>query len=264
MLPKIEYVYRGHITSYEEAEILQEGIVPTSIDNLMLHLPAYNGKGVVREDKGDITTTINAKDSWQINCTLSHIPGLLRPIDKTLGVSTHFPKNGKVDFTLNKLVSERRMNAILREIEKVTKVDSFILLNADLPRNSSDGYRMPKSWLWDIYDEVARRIDPFFNTDDLYNYNVKSCIRAADGRIEYMKNGEGHLLDLDGYPCDPERDSTLVIDAYIKRVERVIQEMYDDGIIYLSYASDTFDKITERLYKPKSPLFPSAVELYYN
>lgn len=243
------------------------GLTPTSYNNLNMNLPAYNYLPSKKPDTGLFETSVAVGDSWRTNCLLSNLPSHLRLIDKTLTTSSHFPVAGNVHLTPLQPVSLQRAEAIRSAIENASDAERYLLFDANLPRSSAEGYRMPKAWLWDIYDYIGLQLDRDAVTDDPDTYNPKSCIYIGNGKITYGKNGEGLAYDTDGSLVDLETSSTKVTDEFTRALNALLQDAYNQGICRGSEPPSThprFTQIGEDLWRPSEPLYPSAVELYYN
>ena len=83
-------------------------------------------------------------------------------------------------------------------------------------------------------------------------------------------NSLGHFVDTEGNSYTPEEMtlvSTKVTDQYNKRVRDLLQDMYDEGVVFFPNGppeSPVFSRVNERLWKPRDTLYPSAVEQLYN
>jgi hypothetical protein len=240
-------------------------------DDLSIRMPIFNPDTLSkRNDVGDIVTDVDATDSWRINVVLSHLPSLLRTIDKTLSITSHFPQSDKMALTLSHLVSSNRFEAVQQRVHLAELEKTYLLFDANLPRSSADGHPMPKTWLWDVYDELAYRLDEKCNTDDIEVGSEETCIYASNGRITYGPNSLSVFVDVEGKSYTPDEFtliSTIVTDNYVKRVRLLLQQMYDEGVVCFpqDYAvPPMFSRVTERLWKPTNALYPSAVEQLYN
>lgn len=267
--PTYTWPIRNRVRTADASEFVDTlsyaGPPPTSLSNLLMGVPAYTDPGEPRDDRGVLQTEVDTSDSWGVNCLLSQLPSYFRRIDKRLGVSSHFPASGMLELTPTIPVSANRLQA-MRELVDLASVDRrYLLFDANLPRYSGDGHRYPKSWLWDVYDEIAMRLDAKASGDEEDTYHGESCIQVSDGRIYYGKNDVGEAYDLHHNLVDLSFVSTDVTDEYITRVRELLQQAYDEGWCHFSSSVPvTFVPISSRLHAPREPMYPSAVELYYN
>lgn len=245
---------------------IKGGLTPTSYNNLNMGLPAYNYLPSKVPDRGLFTTSVSVSDSWAVNCLLSQLPSVLRPIDKTLALSSHFPVTGNMELTPTQPLSANRRDAVAEAIEMASENERYLLFDANLPRLSTEGYRMPKTWLWDIYDYIGLQLDPSSVTDDPDAYNPDSCIYIGNGKITYGPNGKGLAYDTEGNLVDLTSSSTKVTDDYTKALNTLLQAAYDRGVCRAIPPSSSylFVSIGEDLWVPREPIYPSAVEVYYN
>lgn len=265
--PIINRVSRSDMTEHiMEGAAVAQGPPQTRLNNLLLGVPVYTSSGKRRLDSGLISTTVDVDDSWGINCLLSQLPHFLRLIDKRLGVSSHFPPRGTMQLTpiSPQPISNNRLEAIMRAVVSASGDRRYLLFDADHPRHSSDGHRLPKSWLWDVYDEIGRRLAGRAVGDDYDTRAPTSCVQVSSGRIFYGYNDNMESFDIRGNPVNLDLTSTDVTDEYVERIRVLLQQAYDEGWCHFESPPPNFEPMSEYLWRTIEPMYPSAVELYYN
>jgi hypothetical protein len=276
-IPLTQYHYPLGLDLDRKKLILDEWVEVVKRDNslpvndLYLGLIRFDPSTLTKEDDvGLIHTTIEATDVWRVNSLLSHMPSYLRTLDKRMGVSSHFPQTGLLDLSPTTPTTRTQLAEIERRVSMAAQEGTYLLLDSNLPRSSREGYCMPKGWLWDIYDEVARRLDPNYNSEDADRYNEDTCIYCSNGKITYGKNGRGIYIDLNGNEYDDtqvQEVATKITDEYALRTNILLQQLYEEGIVHLISPVGTameMVRVNERLWKPLHPVYPSAVQLLYH
>ena len=246
------------------------------VDDLFLGMTRFNPETLVKvDDVGQIHTTIDATDTWRVNCVLSHIPSHIRSVDKRMGVVSHFPQTGKLDLSFTLEVSDTRLAYLESRIEPALREETYLLLDCNLPYTSRDGHCLPKCWMWDVYGEVAKRLDPDHNTSDSSLYNPKTCIYCNDGKIVYGISGEGVYLGLDGTQYtrdDIQIYSTQLLDTYVTRTIDIVNQLYSEGYVHLLpedvHLAQSLNLVpaSQWLWRKEGDVvvYPSPVEIVYN
>lgn len=228
-----------------------------SENNVLMHIPPFTPSKRVRDDRGEIATDVKLTERWRMHCLLSQLERYTREVDRRIGFIPHYPLNGTLELTPTVPVSENRLRRLLQAINAAQQDKRYLLLDCRVPRHSSCGRQYPHTWLWDVYDTVARLIEPDVTTDD----------PERKVRDEGLVASDGYLF----YNAPPVIDQEEDIDDLVARVSQyqslirdILQRAYDEEWCAFPHDSvpEGWKPVNERLYKPPS-LTKKGISSYY-
>ena len=216
-----------------------------SENNLLMHVPPYTPSRRMKDDRGEIATDVKLTERWKIHCLLSQIERYTRHIDSRIGFSPHYPLNGTLELTPTIPVSENRLRLVMQAINAAQQDKRYLLLDCRAVRYSSSGKRYPYAWLWDVYDTIARMIEPDVTTDDPEKKVRDEGLIVSDGCIYYNASPSRTNFedDIDYLVARVTQYQVLIRD--------LLQRAYDEGWARFQPGStpEGWEPVNAQLYK---------------